>query len=200
MPADTGQILQQLFQVLQASQPGNDATRALQRTQTGVSIGKGLGVLPQDSPWLNALGEGVPGMLKAAFPKAIAQAPGLPDAWNAVSAQYNLPMSTLASLHQAGMDPTTFTNMMTSNPELGQSLLSMSSIMPSLPNLGNLAQVYGTAQAAPLLSLPAEAAALGTTSALPGLTGAAGGAAAAEAGAATAGSGGILAALGLSGV
>mgnify|MGYP001609842438 FL=1 len=196
---DTGQVLQQLLQVLQASQPENNATRAIRRTQSGISVGKNLGILPQDQPWLNTLSEGVPGIIKSMRASSTVQAPGLPEAWNAVSTQHNLPMSTLASFHQAGMDPTTFTNMMAQNPELGQSLLSMSALTPSLPNLGNLAQVYGAAQATPLMALPADAAALGASSAVPALTGAAGGAAAAEAGAAGAGGlSGILSALGIS--
>lgn len=216
MPADTGQILQQLFQILQATQPGNNATRALQRTQSGLSLGKELGILPGNQSWLNALSEGVPGMLRAAFPTAASQTPGLPSAWNTVSTQFNLPLSTLTSFHQAGMSPEVFSSMMTSNPALGQNLLSMSALT-DLPNLGNLAQVYGASQAAApaaFMALPADAAALGAASAIPALTGAAAGTAAASAapalagaGAATAGAAGagaaaaegagILAALGL---
>lgn len=198
---DTGQLLQQLFQVLQATQPHNDATRALQRTQSGLQIGNQLGLLPTDQPILQALSQSVPGLIRAAFLSPSAQAPGLPDAWKALSTQYNIPLTDFTALHQGGMDPGVFSNIMTTNPDLGTQLLSFSNAAGGLLGTGNLAQVYGAAQsAAPaaLMALPADAAALGTASALPGLTGAAGGAAAAEAGAAATGTAGILAALGLS--
>ena len=173
MPADTGQLLQQLFQVLQANSSGNDASRALQRTQSGLDIANRLGLVPQDSPFLQALSQGVPGAIKAAFPSAAPAPPSFPGPWQAISTEHELPLSELASLHQGGMDPGVFSNIMKVNPDLGKQLLSFSTNAGGLAT-GNLAQLYGGAQAAApaaLMALPADAAALGAASALPGLTG-----------------------------
>ncbi len=192
MPMDTGQLLQQLFQVLQTTQPQNGTVQANARLQSGLGVANQLNMLPADAPFLQAATKGISGLIKYAFPSAVQQAPStLPDAWNAISAEHNIPGSDLLGLHQAGMDPANFANIMTTDPGLGKQLLSFI-------NGGTGAAMQATAS--PAATIASTMAASGTAS--PALASAAapvlGASVAPIAGAAApTGTAGILSALGI---